>query len=414
MKFIADFHLHSKYSRATGKDTDLENIDKWAKIKGVKVITCGDFTHPVWFKNLEEKLEPVEPGLFQLRGSKTGVRFILTTEISCIYTKKGKVRKIHIVVFAPSLEIAGEINKRLGAIGNIKSDGRPILGLDVKELLKIILGVSPDCLFVPAHCLTPWFSIFGSKSGFDSIEECFEEYSKHIYAIESGLSADPAMIWRIPDGRRVAIISNSDAHSVEKIGREANVFDTELNYFSILKAIKEKNPKEFLNTIEFYPQEGKYYNDGDRLCNISLNPKESREYSELCPSCGKRLVIGVLNRVQKLADKEEGFIPENAIPFKNIIPLKEIIGEAFGVGVVSKKVKAEYEKITAHFPEFEALLEIPIDELKKVVDSQVVEGIRRARIGEVKIQPGFDGVFGKVKIFSEVEKQESIRQRKLF
>lgn len=413
MKFIADFHLHSRYSRATGKNTDLENIDKWAKIKGVKVITCGDFTHPVWFKNLEQKLEPAEPGLFKLKNSKTGTRFILTTEISCIYTKKGKVRKIHIVIFLPSLEKVKEFNNRLGNIGNIHSDGRPILGLDVIELLKITLDVSQDCLFVPAHCLTPWFSIFGSKSGFDSIEECFDDYAKHIYAIESGLSADPSMIWRIPNGRRVAILSNSDAHSVEKIGREANVFDTKLDYYSILKAIKEKNPKEFLNTIEFYPQEGKYYNDGDRLCNISLNPKESFEYRELCPVCGKRLVIGVLNRVQKLADQDEGFVPENAIPFKNIVPLKEIIGEAFGVGVVSKKVKAEYEKIIEHFSEFDVLLETPIEELKKIADSQVVEGIYRSRIGKVNIQPGFDGVFGKVKIFSEIEKQNAIKQRKL-
>jgi uncharacterized protein (TIGR00375 family) len=413
MKFIADFHLHSKYSRATGKNTDLENIDKWAKIKGVKVITCGDFTHPVWFQNLEEKLEPAEPGLYKLKGSETGTRFILTTEISCIYTKKGKVRKIHVVIFLPSLETVKEFNKRLAAIGNIRSDGRPILGLDVIELLKIVLDVTPDFLFVPAHCLTPWFSIFGSKSGFDSIEECFDDYAKYIYAIESGLSADPGMIWRIPDGRRVAILSNSDAHSVEKIGREANVFDTELSYFSILKAIKEKNPKEFLNTIEFYPQEGKYYNDGDRLCNISLNPKESEEYRELCPACGKKLVIGVLNRVQKLADQDEGFVPENAIPFKSIVPLKEIIGEAYGVGVASKKVKAEYEKITAHYPEFETLLNVPIDDLKKVADLHVAEGVRRARAGEVNIQPGFDGVFGKVKIFSEVEKQEAVRQRKL-
>jgi uncharacterized protein (TIGR00375 family) len=413
MKFIADFHLHSKYSRATGKNTDLENIDKWAKIKGVKVITCGDFTHPVWFKNLEEKLVPAEPGLFQLRGSDSGVRFILTTEISCIYTKGGKVRKIHVVVFAPSLEVAGELDKRLGAIGNIKSDGRPILGLDVKELLKIVLDVSPDCLFVPAHCLTPWFSIFGSKSGFDSIEECFEEYSKHIYAIESGLSADPSMIWRIPDGRRVAILSNSDAHSVEKIGREANVFDTELSYPAIINAIKKNDPKEFLYTIEFYPQEGKYFNDGDRICNISLNPKESLEYRELCPACGKKLVIGVLNRVQKLSDKDEGFVPKNSIPFKSIVPLKTIVSEALGVGEASKKVKNEYDKLVEHYPEFEILLDVPIEELKKITSEHLAEGIRRARMGEVSIQPGFDGVFGKVKIFSEVEKQEAIRQQKL-
>ncbi|HOS87907.1 MAG TPA: endonuclease Q family protein [Candidatus Pacearchaeota archaeon] len=413
MKFIADFHLHSKYSRATGKNTDLENIDKWAKTKGIQVITCGDFTHPIWFKNLEEKLELAEPGLFKLKGSKTGVRFILTTEISCIYSKKGKIRKIHILVFAPSLKIVEKLNQRLAAIGNISSDGRPILGIDAIELLKIVLDVSPDCLFVPAHCLTPWFSIFGSKSGFDSIKECFEDYSQYIYAIESGLSADPAMIWRIPDGRRVTIISNSDAHSVEKIGREANIFNTEINYFSIINAIKTKNPKEFLSTIEFYPQEGKYYNDGDRLCNISLNPKESLEYGELCPSCGKKLVIGVLNRVQKLADKEEGFKPDNITPFQNIVPLKEIIAEAYGVGVISKKVQNEYEKITANFPEFEVLLNVSLDDLKNIADKQVIEGIKRVRNGEVKIQPGFDGVFGKVKIFSDIEKQESIRQGRL-
>ncbi len=413
MKFIADFHLHSKYSRATGKNTDLENIDKWAKIKGVKVITCGDFTHPIWFKNLEEKLIPAEPGLFQLKGSDSGVRFILTTEISCIYTKNGKVRKIHVLVFAPSLEVARELDKRLDAIGNIKSDGRPILGLDVKELLKIVLEVSPECLFVPAHCLTPWFSIFGSKSGFDSIEECFEEYSQYIYAIESGLSADPAMLWRIPDCRRLTILSNSDAHSVEKIGREANVFDTELSYSSIIKAIKEKNLKEFLYTIEFYPQEGKYFNDGDRICNISLDPKESMEYRELCPACGRKLVIGVLNRVQKLSDKDEGFVPENSIPFKSIVPLKTIISEALGVGEVSKKVKNEYDKLVEFYPEFDILLDVPIEKLKKIASEHLVEGIRRAREGEVNIQPGFDGVFGKVKIFSEVEKKEIIRQKKL-
>jgi uncharacterized protein (TIGR00375 family) len=414
MKFIADFHLHSKFSRATSRETNLENIDKWAKIKGVKVITCGDFTHPQWFKELQTKLEPKESGLFQLKGSESGVRFLLTTEISCIYTKGGKVRKIHIVVFAPSLEVAEKIDQRLGAIGNIRSDGRPILGLDAKELLKIVLDVSPDCFFVPAHCLTPWFSIFGSKSGFDSIEECFEDYSKYIYAIESGLSADPAMIWRIPDGRRVAILSNSDAHSPEKIGREANVFDTDLDYFSIINAIKEKDPQKFLHTIEFYPQEGKYYNDGDRLCNISLDAKQSMEYRELCPACGKRLVIGVLNRVSKLADKDEGFTPDNAIPFKSIVPLKTIVAEALGVGEVSKKVKASYDNLINNFPsEFEILLDTPIDDIKKVAGEHLAEGIRRARMGEVNITPGFDGVFGKVKIFSPTEKQEAIRQQKL-
>ncbi|MDD5569418.1 MAG: endonuclease Q family protein [Candidatus Pacebacteria bacterium] len=413
MKFIADFHIHSKYSRATSKATDLENIDKWAKIKGVQLISCGDFTHPQWFKNLQDNLEPAEPGLFNLKGSSSGVKFILTTEISCIYTKGGKVRKIHVVVFAPSLEAVEKINQKLGSIGNIRSDGRPILGLDAKDLLKLVLEVSPECLFVPAHCLTPWFSIFGSKSGFDSIEECFEEETKNIYAIESGLSADPSMIWRIPDGRRVAIISNSDAHSPEKIGREANIFDTKMDYPSIIKAIKEKNPKEFLSTIEFYPEEGKYHYDGHRLCNVCMSPKESKSYSELCPVCGRYLVIGVLNRAEKLADKEEGFVPENAIPFKNAVGLKKIIGEALGVGEISKKVKAEYEKMVSKYSEFDILLNVPIEDIKKIASERLAEGIRRARDGEVSIKPGCDGVFGEVRIFSEVEKQEAIRQQKL-
>ena len=245
MEFIADFHLHSKYSRATSRNMDLENLDKWARIKGIKVLTVGDFTHPEWFKTLKEKLEPAESGLYKLKYSGSPTRFILTTEISCIYSKKGKVRKIHIVVFAPSLEVVDKINAHLGWIGNLKADGRPMLGLDAKELAKTVLGVSEECLVIPAHCMTPWFGIFGSKSGFDSIEECFEDYSKYIFALETGLSANPAMIWRIPDGRKTILISNSDAHSPAHIGREANVFDTEISYSAITEAIKSKNPQPY-------------------------------------------------------------------------------------------------------------------------------------------------------------------------
>jgi uncharacterized protein (TIGR00375 family) len=413
MRFIADFHVHSKYSRATSEKTDLPNIDKWAGIKGVKVIATGDFTHPQWFKSIEENLKPAEPGLFRYKDSKT--RFILASEISCIYSKKGKTRKIHIVVLAPSLEAAGKINSRLGAIGNLKSDGRPILGLDAKELLKIILDVSPECLVIPAHCLTPWFGLFGSKSGFDSIEECFEEESKNIYAIESGLSADPGMIWRIPDGRKVAIISNSDAHSPEKIGREANVFDTGLDYASIVEAIKTRDKKKFLETIEFYPQEGKYYGDGHRACNVCLNGQESLSYNETCPVCGRPLTVGVLNRVEKLADRPEGFVPDGAIPFRSIVPLKEIIAEALGVGPGTKAVDKEYQKLIEAFgSEFDILLNVPIDGLKGAVYSRIAEGIERVRAGQVSISPGFDGEYGKVSLFSEVEKRESVRQKTLF
>ncbi|MDD5098476.1 MAG: endonuclease Q family protein [Candidatus Pacebacteria bacterium] len=412
MKFIADFHVHSKYSRATSKTTDLENISKWAKIKGVKVIACGDFTHPRWIKEIKESLKPAEPGLFQLGNSDT--RFILTTEISCIYSKGGKIRKIHAVVIAPSIEIAEKINEKLNEIGNLHSDGRPILGLDVKELLKIVLDISPDCMLIPAHCLTPWFGLFGSKSGFDSIEECFEELSSHIYAIETGLSADPAMIWRIPDGRKVALLSNSDAHSPEKIGREANVFDTELSYYSILEAIKTRDPKKFLETIEFFPEEGKYHYDGHMDCKIYLSPKESEEYGELCPVCGRKLTVGVLNRVQKLADKEEGFIPENAIPFRRIIPLKEIVAEAMNMGTVSKAVNRAYHNLIENLgSEFDILLDISIEKIKSVSGEKIAEGIKRAREGKVNIRPGYDGEFGKISIFSETEKRDIIRQRKL-
>lgn len=408
MKFIADFHIHSKYSRATSKNTDLDNIAYWAKIKGVDVMGTGDFTHYLWLKEIKEKLEPCGNGVFCIKGDPS-LKFVLTSEISCIYTKNGKTRKIHVVVFAPSIEIVEEINAKLGNIGNIRSDGRPILGIDAKELLKIIMSVSPDCFFVPAHCLTPWFSVFGSKSGFDSIEECFEEESKHIYALESGLSADPSMIWKIPDGRRLSIISNSDAHSGEKIGREANVFDTEMDYYSIIDAIKSKDPLKFLYTIEFYPEEGKYHYDGHRDCKISLSPEESKKYNELCPACGKPLTIGVLNRVEVLS---KGDLSDNVIPFKKIVPLKEIISECLGVGVLSKAVKKEYDKLIDLFKsEFKILLDVPLEEIE---DKIIREGIKRVREGDLSIAPGFDGEFGKVSIFSKQEVPKKVSQKILF
>ena len=411
MKFIADFHIHSKYSRATSGQTDLENICKWAEIKGVRVIATGDFTHPEWIKNIKDQLRPAEPGLFQYKNLET--RFLLTTEISCIYSKNNKTRKIHLIVLSPSIEIAEKINEELSKIGNLKSDGRPILGLDAKELVRIVLGVSTDCMVIPAHCMTPWFGLFGSKSGFDSIKECFEEMSPHIYAVETGLSADPAMLWRIPDLKNITLVSNSDAHSPEKIGREANVFDVDLNYYSIVEALKTR--KGFVETIEFYPQEGKYYGDGHRACNIYMDSKDSLKYSEICPVCGKKMTVGVMNRVDKLADKPEGFVPENAVPFRSIVPLKEIIGEALNVGSGAKSVDVEYQKLIKSFKsEFNILLEVPFEELKEITLSNIAEGIKRSREGKVSILPGFDGEYGKVKLFSEVEKREAIRQKTLF
>jgi len=394
---------------------DLENLDKWAKIKGIKILGTSDFTHPEWFKKLKEKLEPAEPGLFKLKNSNSEIRFILTAEISCVYSKGGKIRKIHIVVFAPSFEVVEKINTHLSWIGNLRADGRPILGLDSKELAKIVLSASEDCLIVPAHAMTPWFGIFGSKSGFDSIEECFEDYSKYIFALETGLSADPQMIWRIPDGRKVVLVSNSDAHSPGHIGREANVFDTDLSYPAIIEAIKSKNPQKFLNTIEFYPQEGKYHYDGHRLCGVSLSPQESKKSGNICPNCGRPLTIGVLNRVEELADRPEGFKPENNIPFKSLIPLEEIIADVLGIMSGAKQVEAEYKNLIDKFgSEFNVLLGIPRSDLEVATLPEIAEGIVRVREGKVFIEPGYDGVYGKIRIFSKGEQKIISRQKTLF
>ncbi len=415
MKFIADFHLHSKYSRATSRNMDLENLDKWAKIKGIKILGTGDFTHPEWFKNLKEKLEPAEPGLFKLKKSDSETRFVLTSEISCVYSKGGKVRKVHIIIFTPSFEVVEKINVQLGWIGNLKSDGRPILGLDAQELAKIALSSSGECMVIPAHAWTPWFAIFGSKSGFDSIEECFGDYSKYIYSIETGLSSDPAMNWRLSALDKVTLISNSDSHSPSKVGREANVFDTEISYQAITEAIKQKDLQKFLYTIEFYPEEGKYHFDGHRNCDVKLSPEETKKYNGICPVCGKPLTVGVLNRIEELADREKGFRPEGTIPFKSLVPLEEIIADVMGRTTGTKEVEKEYKSLIEKFgSEFNILLEIPGEKLKEGTLFEIAEGIIRVREGKVYKEPGYDGVFGKIRIFSQEEQKEVSKQKTLF
>ncbi|HDY72618.1 MAG TPA: DNA helicase UvrD [bacterium] len=415
MKFIADFHLHSKFSRATSPRMDLENLDKWGRIKGIKLLGTGDFTHPVWLKELKEKLEPAESGLFKIKNNNKETRFILSAEISCIYSKKGRVRKIHTVILAPSFEIVEKINNRLDFIGNLKADGRPILGLDVKELAKIVLNASEKCLIIPAHVMTPWFSLFGSRSGFDSIEECFEEYTKYIYALETGLSADPSMLWRTPEGQRLTLISNSDAHSPEKIGREANIFDVELSYPAIFETIKSKDRQKFLSTIEFFPQEGKYHFDGHRACQVRLSPNETKKYNNICPNCGRPLTVGVLNRIEDISVKPEGFKPDNVVPFKRLVPLREIVAESLGMTVASKKVEQEYNNLVEKLgSEFKILLDISRSDLEKVAGPEIAEGISRVREGKVFIEPGYDGVYGTVKIFSQQEPKKLSKQTTLF
>ena len=399
MRVIADLHIHSKYSRAVSKDMDLGHLDLWAGKKGITVMGTGDFTHPAWFKELKEKLVPAEEGLYKL-GQSGKTRFLLTVEISNIYKKGGKVRKVHNIVLMPSLEAADKFNNKLALRGNLASDGRPILGLDSKELLSIMLDVEPAAILIPAHAWTPWFSIFGSMSGFDSIEECFDELTPHIKAIETGLSSDPAMNWRLSALDKVALVSNSDAHSPAKIGREANVLKAELSYRGIVDAITSNDPVKFLFTVEFFPEEGKYHYDGHRACEVSMKPAETKKLNLLCPGCGRRTTVGVLHRVEALADRPEGYIKPNAVPFKSMIPLVEIIGDAFSVGPASKRVGEAYESLVGNLDsEFAILLEKPISDIEKVADSAVAEAVRRVREGKVEISPGYDGVYGKIRIF---------------
>ncbi len=408
MRFIADLHIHSRYSRATSRDMSPENIWKWAQLKGITVIGSGDFTHPGWFRELRDKIDPEGNGLFRLKkglgksdlpvSCRADVFFLLSSEISCIYGKNGKTRKIHSIIFAPGFDDAARVSAALSKIGNLGSDGRPILGLDAKELLKIVLDASPGSILVPAHAWTPYFSIFGAASGFDSFEECFEELTPHIPAIETGLSSDPSMNWRLSRLDGITLMSNSDAHSPAKIGREANIFDTELSYAAIMEAIRTR--KGFLGTIEFFPEEGKYHFDGHRACGISLPPKETIRQRYLCPVCGKKLTIGVMHRVEELADREEGFRPADKPPFYSIIPLPEIIAGVVKTGVNSRKVGSEYMRLLeALGNEFTILMDTPLDEVEKASSLLLRQAISRVRAGDVSISPGFDGEYGKIKIF---------------
>lgn len=412
MRIIADLHIHSKYSRATSKDMDLEHIALVAKDKGINIVGSGDFTHPEWFKELKEKLEPAEEGLYKLKTQpsinkfQNEVRFVISGEISNIYQRGGKTRRVHNVIVLPSLESAEKINKVLSWQGNLKSDGRPILGLDSEELLKIVVEAEPKAMFIPAHIWTPWFSVFGSMSGFDSLEEAFGENKKYLSALETGLSSDPKMNWRLSKLDSFCLVSNSDAHSPDKLGREANVFETNLDYYSIREAIINKDKEKFLFTIEFFPEEGKYHYDGHRLCQFRSSPEKSKKLKGICPKCHRPLTLGVLYRVDELADRKEGEIPFNAIPYKSLVPLKEIIADAFNIGINTKLVEEKYRTLILTFDnEFNILLETPLEEIAKIIDKEIVEGIKRVREGKLYIEPGYDGEYGKVKIFKDEERE---------
>jgi DNA helicase-2/ATP-dependent DNA helicase PcrA len=428
MKFIADLHVHSKYSRATAKNLDLENLYIAAQLKGVTVVGTGDFTYPGWFAEICEKLEPAEPGLFKLKAEvakfldqqipaacRNTVRFILSTEISNIYKKNHRTRKNHNLVLVPDLESAARLNAKLENIGNIKSDGRPILGLDARNLLEILLETSDQGMLIPAHIWTPWFSLLGSKSGFDSIEECFEDLTAHIFAVETGLSSDPAMNRRVSGLDGVTLVSNSDAHSPMNVGREANIFNTGLSYADIKSALILKDPAAFLGTFEFYPEEGKYHLDGHRNCKVRLLPRKTMQYDGKCPVCGKALTLGVLYRVEELADRNEDKKTENRPVYYSIVQLVDIISELLMVGPNSQKVKKSYQTALNQLgPEFDILHVLPSEELERTGIPLLGEAIRRMRNGQIDVLPGYDGEYGRVKLFKPREREKLLRQKSLF
>jgi uncharacterized protein (TIGR00375 family) len=421
---IADLHLHSHFSRATSSDMDLIHNYAWGKLKGINVVGTGDFTHPGWVKEIQEQLEPAEPGLLRLKPKlakqqlekmpasykNETLRFLLTAEISTIYSRAGKVRKLHHVVLAPNLKTVAKINSKLNQIGNLEADGRPILGLDSRELLKIVLDADEDALLIPAHIWTPWFAMFGSKSGFDSIQATFGELSQEIVAIETGLSSDPYMNWRVADLDGLTFVSNSDAHSPRKLGREANLIKTDLNYFEILDAIRT-NDERFVGTIEFYPQEGKYHYDGHRKCGVVFSPQETEKHHGICPKCGKPLVLGVDYRVHQLAQRPPDYKPKKHKKVEYIIPLPEIIAEVEGLkGTQTKTVQSKFKKILASLgSEFKILRQIEIEQIRSAGFPVIAEAIKRMRQGKVHVKPGYDGVYGEIKVFKDEQELEKFQ-----
>ena len=410
MKMIADLHIHSRFSMATSKEGTPENLDFWARKKGISLIGTGDFTHPVWREELKERLVSEGNGLYRLRDEYVkeesrkfpgeGTHFVVSGEISSIYKKNGKTRKVHNVILLPSLEAADAMAQRLEKIGNIHSDGRPILGLDSHDLLEMMLDVCPEGILIPAHIWTPHFSVLGAKSGFDSVEECFEELAPYIHALETGLSSDPAMNWRISKLDRYQLVSNSDAHSPSKLGREANLLDIDCSYEGFYRAIQTGEGLE--GTVEFFPEEGKYHFDGHRKCGVSLSPVEAERLGGICPVCGKKLTMGVDHRILQLSDRDESSaaMPESGRPYESLMPLPEVISACVGFSTASKKVQGQYEALLEKLgAEFTILREIPPEDIRKAGGEVLAEGIRQLRAGEVVRKPGFDGEYGKIELF---------------
>ncbi len=404
MKFIADLHIHSRFSRATSKDMDIPAIAKAAKKKGIKLVATGDFTHPQYMQSLHKHLEPAADGLY----SYEDTFFILNVEVNNIYSAHGRMRRIHNLIFVPSLETAEKVSQILSRYGRLEADGRPTLSLSSLEMLQRILEIDEQSFVVPSHIWTPWFSLYGSNSGFDTIEECFGELSNEIFAVETGLSSDPPMNWLLSSLDSRTLISNSDAHSPTRLGREANVFDCELSYSTIREVLRRKDKNRLLYTIEFFPEEGKYHYDGHRTCNVSLSPAESRANNDLCPVCGRKLTVGVLHRVMELADRKPEEVPLDVIPYKHLVPLEEIIAEATGHGRDTGAVQQLYDEMLKNLgSEFEILMEVPVSEIEKYAGERVALGVERMRRGEVEAQPGYDGVFGVIRVLPDSARSEA-------
>lgn len=403
MQIISDLHIHSRFSRATSPDLNIANLEKWAKVKGINLIGTGDFSHPLWFKELKKELQEDETGILK---TASGFSFMLTNEISLIYTD-GKGRRIHLVVLAPSFEIVGQVTDYLGKKGRLDYDGRPIFNISCDDFADELMRISKDIEIIPAHAWTPWFGIFGSMTGFDSIEEAFKDKSHFIHAFETGMSSDPEMNWRLSGLDKYAIVSFSDSHShwPWRIGREATVFDMKnLTYKNIIESIRTKNI-DF--TVETSPSYGKYHYDGHRLCKFSCSPEEAIKRKNICPVCNKPLTIGVLHRVDELADRKQGFKPRDAKPFKSILPLHEILSKILGSAMTTKKVWQEYNNLIDKFNnEFNILLNVPVEELRKATDNKIADTIIRNREGKIRVKPGYDGEYGEAIIDSE--KQEKL------
>lgn len=421
MRQILDLHIHSKYSRACSPNLELPKIDLACQKKGINICATGDFTHPKWLEHIKETLIPVNKGLYHIKDKLLSIgqkrtKFILSTEISCIYKDKEATRRLHLVILAPSIEAVEKFNIALENKGvNLRSDGRPIMGLSAKQVLQMLLEIDQNFLMIPAHVWTPWFSIFGSKSGYDRVEDCFEDLTPHICALETGLSSDPAMnrLWSALD--RYTLVSNSDAHSLEKLGREANVFafenESEITYDNICKIIKTGDKKKFLFTIEFFPEEGKYHFDGHAVCKVCLSPNQTKKEKFICPKCKRKLTVGVLHRVEDLSDRKTGNnINNKFIPHKYIVPLIEIISSIQGAGVKSKKVLAEYEIMISKFgDEFNILIDEPIKNIAQTFNSDLALAIDNMRSGNISVYPGYDGIYGHFDLFPKKNKSSQSR-----